>query len=90
MIAAGPEASGMAAVEWFTRRISVRSLEIDLTDIRPPVHIWHGDADTNVPVAMAHTLAARIPDSRLTSSMKGHLVVPKHWDEILAALLNAA
>ena len=49
------------------------------------------DADTNVPVAMAHTLAARIPDSHLTLfHEEGHLVVPKHWDEILAALLNAA
>ncbi len=92
MIAAGPEAfrHGSRGVV-HEAHICAQPWGFDLTDIRPPVHIWHGDADTNVPVAMAHTLAARIPDSHLTLfHEEGHLVVPKHWDEILAALLNAA
>jgi hypothetical protein len=46
-------------------------------------------SDTNVPVAMAQHLAVRIPDSSLTIYRgEGHLIVPKHWDEILAALLS--
>ena len=61
----------------------------DLAAIEPPVFIWHGDADANVPVAMARYLAARIPASRLTVYRgEGHLIVPKHWTEILATLLS--
>ena len=62
----------------------------DPAAIKPPVHLWHGDQDTNVPVAMAQHLAERIPDSGLTIYPgEGHLIVPKHWDEILATLLSA-
>jgi len=63
----------------------------DLAAIRTPVHIWHGEKDTNVPAAMAHTIAARIPASLLTLYRdEGHLIVPKHWNDILAWLLDAA
>jgi pimeloyl-ACP methyl ester carboxylesterase len=42
-----------------------------------------------VPVAMARQLAARIPGSRLTVCPgEGHLIVPRHWDDILSALLG--
>jgi pimeloyl-ACP methyl ester carboxylesterase len=62
----------------------------DPATIKPSVCIWHGDEDANVPVAMARDLAARIPDSNLTIYRgEGHFIVPKHWDEILAALLSA-
>ena len=38
---------------------------------------------------MARYLAARIPASRLTVYRgEGHLIVPKHWTEILATLLS--
>jgi pimeloyl-ACP methyl ester carboxylesterase len=68
-------------------RICVRPWGFDPAAIRPPVCIWHGDEDTNVPVAMARNLAARIPDARLTIYQgEGHLIVPGHWDEILAVL----
>jgi pimeloyl-ACP methyl ester carboxylesterase len=61
----------------------------DPADIKVPVHIWHGDQDTNVPVAMARHLAGRIPGSSLTTYPgEGHLIVPKHWGEILASLLS--
>ena len=70
-------------------RICAQPWGFDLAAIKPPVCIWHGDEDTNVPVAMARHLAARIPDSSLTIYRgEGHLIVPKHWDEILAALLS--
>jgi pimeloyl-ACP methyl ester carboxylesterase len=62
----------------------------DPAAIQPPVYLWHGDQDTNVPVAMAQHLADRIPDSSLTIYPgEGHLIVPRHWDEILATLLSA-
>jgi pimeloyl-ACP methyl ester carboxylesterase len=70
-------------------RICARPWGFDPADIKPPVCIWHGDEDTNVPVAMARHLAARIPGSSLTIYPgEGHLIVPKHWDQILAALLS--
>ncbi len=70
-------------------RICTESWGFDLTAIKPPVRIWHGDQDSNVPVAMARHLAEQIPGSRLTIYPgEGHLIVPKHWGEILAALVS--
>ena len=60
-----------------------------MATIKSPVRIWHGDQDTNVPVEVGRYLAERIPGSSLTVYPgEGHLIVPKHWDEILAALLS--
>ena len=36
-------------------------------DVDPPVRLWHGERDTNVPVAGARRLADRLPDARLTA-----------------------
>ena len=70
--------------------ICARPWGFDLAAIKPQVHIWHGDQDTNVPVAMALNLAEQVPDSSLTIYPgEGHLIVPKHWDDILATLLSS-
>jgi pimeloyl-ACP methyl ester carboxylesterase len=62
----------------------------DPATIKPPVLFWHGDQDTNAPAAMAQHLAEQIPRSRLTIYPgEGHLIVPRHWDEILTGLLSA-
>ena len=90
MIAAAPEAfrQGVRGVV-HEARICAQPWGFDPAAIKPPVRIWHGDQDANVPVAMARHLAARIPDSSLTIYPgEGHLIVPVHWDEILAALLS--
>jgi pimeloyl-ACP methyl ester carboxylesterase len=90
MITAAPEAfrQGIRGIV-HEARICAQPWGFDPAAIKPPVHIWHGDEDTNVPVAMAQHLAARIPDSSLTIYPgEGHLIVPKHWDDILAALLS--
>jgi pimeloyl-ACP methyl ester carboxylesterase len=90
MVTAAPEAfrQGVRGVVQ-EARICAQPWGFDPAAIKPPVRIWHGDEDTNVPVAMAQHLAARIPDSSLTIYRgEGHLIVPKHWDEILAALLS--
>jgi pimeloyl-ACP methyl ester carboxylesterase len=71
-------------------RIYAQPWGFDPATIKPPVHIWHGDHDANVPVAMARHLARQIPGSSLTIYPgEGHLIVPKHWDEIVSALLPA-
>jgi pimeloyl-ACP methyl ester carboxylesterase len=71
-------------------RICARPWGFDPADIKIPVRIWHGEQDTNAPVAMARRLAERIHGSDLTVYKgEGHLIVPMHWDEILAALLSS-
>ena len=89
MVAAGPEAflqGGRAVVQEVG--LIARSWGFDPATIEPPVLIWHGDADTHVPVALARAVAARIPGSRLvTYPDEGHFIVPRHWEEILTALL---
>lgn len=70
-------------------RIAARPWGFDPATIQPPVHFWHGDRDVNVPVALACSLAARVPGSSLTIYPgEGHFIV-KHWDEITATLLSA-
>lgn len=55
--------------------------------ITVPVHIWHGERDDTVPVAMAHYLAREIPDSQVTLyADEGHHLLYRRWPEILRAL----
>src|SRR5215469_6560618 len=92
MIAAGPEAfrQGIRGLV-HEAHICAQPWGFDPAAIEPPVLLWHGDQDNNVPVVMARQLAARIPGSTLTIYPgEGHLTVPKHWPEIQAALLSVS
>lgn len=72
-------------------RLCVQPWGFDLEGVRPPVHLWHGACDGNVPLGMAEGLAARLPTARLTIFPgEGHLIVPTHWPEIVATLLAHA
>jgi pimeloyl-ACP methyl ester carboxylesterase len=52
-----------------------------------PVRLWHGEADAQVPVAIARHLAAALPDCHASFMPDaGHLWVLDHVDEVLAAL----
>jgi pimeloyl-ACP methyl ester carboxylesterase len=91
IIAAGPEAfrQGIGGVVQ-EAHLCTQPWGFDPGAIEPPVYIWHGDQDSNVPVAMARHLAGQIPGSSLTIYPgEGHLIVPRHWAEILATLLAA-
>jgi pimeloyl-ACP methyl ester carboxylesterase len=58
-----------------------------LEEVRAPVHLSHGDADMNAPVAMGRYLAATIPRCRATFHPgEGHLHFIDHLPEILAPL----
>lgn len=61
----------------------------DPHNIRTPVHIWHGEADRNAPVAMGHYLANRIPGSQAKFFPgEGHLsLFKKNAAEILRTLI---
>ena len=56
-------------------------------EIRVPMHLWHGEADVQVPVAIARRLAARIPTCRARFvSGAGHFWLFDHCAEVLATL----
>jgi pimeloyl-ACP methyl ester carboxylesterase len=65
-----------------------RPWEFRPEDIRLPVRLWHGAADTQVPIAIARRLATRIPQCR-ASFMRdaGHFWVFDHLDEVVSALI---
>lgn len=60
--------------------------------IRVPCHLWHGEQDTTVPVAMGKRLAAAIPGCRARYyADDGHFSLPvRRMDDILAALVDQA
>jgi len=55
-----------------------------LEDITPPVDVWHGDEDRNVPFSHGRLQADRIPGARMHECPgEGHLLVVDHLEEIL-------
>jgi pimeloyl-ACP methyl ester carboxylesterase len=57
---------------------------IDLASIRSPVRIFHGDADTSVPLRHSEELSRRIPGSELIVwPGDGHVGAVRHVDQIL-------
>jgi pimeloyl-ACP methyl ester carboxylesterase len=71
--------------------LSMRPWGFRLEDIRTPVHLWHGEADTTVPPAMGRYLASAIPNCRPRFlANEGHYsLIPNHAAEILETLLAA-
>lgn len=68
--------------------LTARPWDFHLDRIAMPVHLWHGEADRNVPVALARYVARTIPDCRAHfHANEGHLsLLVNHLDEILSAL----
>ena len=55
-----------------------------LEDITPPVDVWHGDEDRNVPISHGRLQVDRIPGARIHECpAEGHLLVVDHLEEIL-------
>lgn len=63
--------------------------ETAVESIRVRCHLWHGEQDTTVPVAMGKRLAAMLPDCRARFyADEGHFSLPvRRMDEILSALV---
>lgn len=81
IIGAFEQGTRAAAYEW--AHIS-RQWGFSLQEIKMPVHIWHGEADSMVPVKHAHTLAEAIPDSRARFfPNEGHVAIVTHFEELL-------
>jgi pimeloyl-ACP methyl ester carboxylesterase len=61
-----------------------------LEDIGVKVHVWHGDADRNVPFAHGRLQAERIPGATFHECPgEGHLLVGDHLEEILRTVSAA-
>ena len=60
-----------------------------LQSIRVPVHIWHGELDISMPIAMARCLATAIPTSRTRFFPGcGHFLAYQAWPEILTLVTS--
>lgn len=69
----------------------VRPWDFNPADIRAPLTIWHGDADTTVPIRMAQRLQAQLPSAvfhRVAGA--GHFLIVDRWRDILSRLTTPA
>lgn len=78
---------GTRGFAWEVRLVS-RSWGFRLEEISMRVHLWHGEADTSTPLAMAQYLARALPNCQATFLPdEGHFLLFTHWHDILATLL---
>ena len=65
-----------------------REFDFKLEEVRAPITLFHGEADVNVPIALARRGAAYLRGSRLvTCSRDAHLsTLCNHIDEIAAVV----
>jgi pimeloyl-ACP methyl ester carboxylesterase len=62
-----------------------------LSEIRTPVHLWHGGRDTNGPIAIARRVARELPNATLhVSESSEHDVGRDRSDEIMAVIASYA
>lgn len=80
---------GTRGVAWDTH-LYPRPWDFRLEEIRFPVRLLHGEADFNIPVAVARKLAADIPNCQATFYPgQGHIsTVVNHLDEVVLALVS--
>jgi pimeloyl-ACP methyl ester carboxylesterase len=65
-------------------------LDFDLDEVKPPVKIWHGTADTLVPISQGRHLANRLPAAELVELPDiGHLHSPDRIAQIASELTAA-
>jgi pimeloyl-ACP methyl ester carboxylesterase len=76
--------TGPRGAQWDTA-LMVSPWDFRPQDIRVAVHLWHGEADANAPLAMGHYMATTIPNSHASFfPREGHLsLMAKHLEEIL-------
>jgi pimeloyl-ACP methyl ester carboxylesterase len=69
--------------------ITKRPWAFPLSEVKAPVHLWHGERDRNVPIAFARRLAAELPDATLhVSGSSGHDVGVDRSREIVSVLAS--
>ena len=61
----------------------------ELTAIKTPVDIWHGDCDHHVPIILSSKLAPQLQNKTyFTQPGQGHYLFYTHWEQILKELLQ--
>jgi pimeloyl-ACP methyl ester carboxylesterase len=77
--------SAIAASQDFA--LFARDWGFRLEDIEVPTHVWHGDADRNVPFNHGQRQADSIPGAEFHACPgEGHFLVVEHFPEILRAV----
>lgn len=71
-------------------RLMVTDWDFDPREIHIPVHLWHGDADQNAPIAMGRFMAGAIPNCQASFyEGEGHLsLISKNLAEIIHTLME--
>lgn len=60
-----------------------------LSEVKTPVHLWHGALDTNAPIAIARLLARELPDATLhISESSDHDIGHDRRDEITSVIAS--
>lgn len=78
---------GLSGYAWETVIFS-RPWGFRLEDIAMEVHLWHGEEDASMPIAVGHHLARTIPKCHSTFLPgEGHFLLFDHWAEILATMI---
>jgi pimeloyl-ACP methyl ester carboxylesterase len=81
--------AGTDGITW-DLEILTRPWGFQLNVITTDVFLWHGENDTQAPLAMGKRLASAIPHCRATFFPgEGHWAIYSHWQEILTALARA-
>ena len=58
-----------------------------LSEVKTPVHLWHGEVDSNAPIANSRRLAAELPDATLhISESSDHDIGHDRSDEITSVI----
>lgn len=79
---------GLLAFAWDIRLIT-RPWGFKLEEIKAPVHLWHGTEDNSTTLAMAHFMAEKIPNGKLTvCEGEGHMLLIPRWEEILTTVIQ--
>ena len=66
-----------------------RPWPFSLSEVKTPVHLWHGALDTNAPIAIARRLARELPDATLhVSDSSDHDVGHDRSDEITSVIAS--
>ncbi len=67
--------------------LHTRSWPFSLSDVGAMIHLWHGDADTVVPIDIGRYVANHLPrcQPRILTG-EGHLLIVDHIVEVLAAV----
>jgi pimeloyl-ACP methyl ester carboxylesterase len=62
-----------------------------LSEVKPPVHLWHGALDRNAPVAFARRTARELPSAVLhVSDSSGHDVGADRREEIMTVIASCS